>query len=132
MKQCALKLAQQAVTKTSTLGLTLTVIAVFAGCGKKETPAPTAPAQPPPQAAQPAAAPQQPQVSHPPVAQANAEPDMGELNRAMIRWIVRNKRAPSTFEEFASTAGVQIPPPPAGKKYVIAANKHIQLVNVNQ
>jgi hypothetical protein len=64
-----------------------------------------------------------------PTAPANAGPDLAELNRGLIRWIVRNRRAPGSFEEFSSSSGVSIPPPPAGKKYVIGQNMHIQLVN---
>jgi hypothetical protein len=36
---------------------------------------------------------------------------------------------PANFDEFAATAGVPIPPPPAGKKYFLAKDMHIQLVN---
>jgi hypothetical protein len=40
-------------------------------------------------------------------------------------------RRPQTFEEFASTAGFQIPDPPAGKKYALDKNGFIMLVNSN-
>ena len=63
------------------------------------------------------------------VAQPNAEPDLAELNRAMIRWLMANRRKPANFEDFAATAGVVIPPPPAGKKYIVASDMHIKLVN---
>jgi len=58
-----------------------------------------------------------------------AGPDLGELNRGMIRWIVANRRRPNNFEDFAATANMVIPPPPTGKKYVIDSTMHIQLVN---
>jgi len=63
------------------------------------------------------------------VAASNGEPDLGELNRAMLRWLGRNRRTPANFDDFAATAGVAIPPAPAGKKYVIAKDMHVQLVN---
>jgi hypothetical protein len=40
-----------------------------------------------------------------------------------------NHRVPANFDDFAATAGVVIPPPPAGKKYVIRKDMHIELVN---
>jgi hypothetical protein len=75
-------------------------------------------------ASQPAAA----VATRPPLTTANGSPDLGELNRTMIRWIVRNRRAPANFAEFAATAGVAIPPPPAGQKYAIGSDKHVLLV----
>ena len=59
----------------------------------------------------------------------NGQPDIEELNRSLLRWLMANRRPPKDFEDFAATAGVPIPPPPAGKKYIIAKNMHIQLVN---
>jgi hypothetical protein len=108
-------------------------VLLFSGCGKakkaaSETPAPapeTAKQTAPDNLSVPAPAPgTAPAV----VAAPNGEPDLGELNRNLIRWIVRNQRRPANFEDFAATAGVVIPPAPAGKKYVIAKNMHIQLV----
>ena|SRR6185437_12693778 len=97
------------------------------GCGKKgnqqaSQPAPIAQPQ-----AQPAA---QAQASTQPAAQQNAEPDLANINRTLIRWLIRNKRRPTSFEDFAATADTPIPPAPAGKKYVIGANMHVQLVNL--
>jgi hypothetical protein len=60
--------------------------------------------------------------------QANAEPDLPELNRAVRRWLMANRRRPASFEDFAATAGVPIPPPPAGKKYFLSSDMHVQLV----
>ena len=50
---------------------------------------------------------------------ADGAPDLAELSRRLRRWIVSHRRVPENFEEFAATAGVQVPPPPAGKKYAI-------------
>jgi hypothetical protein len=62
-------------------------------------------------------------------AQPSAAPDLKELNRNLLRWILGNRRRPQNFEEFAATANVPIPPPPAGKKYVLGKDMHIQLVD---
>jgi hypothetical protein len=63
------------------------------------------------------------------VARPNRQPDLAELNRSLLRWMMRNRRPPKNFEDFAATAGVTIPPPPPGKKYIIASDMHIKLVN---
>jgi hypothetical protein len=106
------------------------------GCGKKEA-AQTIP--PPPEtarqtAALPAPAPQPsaaPRLAPAAVnlVQPDGQVDTGELQRCVIRWIVANHRRPASFEEFAATAGVAIPPPPAGKKYRLNKQMHVELVN---
>jgi hypothetical protein len=53
------------------------------------------------------------------------------LNRAMLGWEMKNHRRPRTFEEFASSAGFQIPEPPLGQKYALSSKGHIVLVNSN-
>lgn len=114
--------------------LTLLVLAMAGGCAKKT---PTATAPPPPVAqAQDQTAPVASQTVAPqpgqptsPLVQADGQPDLGELNRTLIRWIVRNRRQPANFGDFAASAGVAIPPPPPGKQYVIGKNMHIQLVS---
>ena len=113
----------------------LIVMLTWAGCGKKkssETPPVPAPqsqtqsqATPP---GQPAIAPQA--LRQPtPVAQPGGQTDMAELNRCLLRWVLANRRRPANFEDFAATAGVQIPPPPAGKKYFLGNDMHIALVD---
>jgi hypothetical protein len=62
-------------------------------------------------------------------AQPAAGPDVRELDRGLIRWIVSNHRRPGSFEEFAATANITIPPPPTGKKYAFDHTMHIQLVD---
>jgi hypothetical protein len=111
--------------------LAFAMVLAAPGCGKKAAQAPPAPT-PTPTAetpTQPAAAPQQPQAVAQPAAPANGSPDLDAVNRTLIRWVVGHKRRPANFEEFAATAGAPIPPPPAGKKYIIAANMHVELVN---
>jgi hypothetical protein len=56
------------------------------------------------------------------------EPDVAELNRDLLRWVLKNKRTPTSFEDFAATSGVSIPPAPPGKKYILAKDMHIKLV----
>jgi hypothetical protein len=117
------------------LAMFLGVLAFLSGCSKKEAPVPpTAPdtnqsvaqtvTAPPPK---PGNLPPANQL--PPVVQPNGEPDLGEINRHLLRWMMRNQRRPNSFEDFAATAGVTIPPPPAGKKYIIAKDMRIQLVS---
>ncbi len=80
----------------------------------------------------PAAKPAAPQANQAPGAtltQPDGAVDMPELQRTVIRWVVSNRRRPNSFEDFAATAGVPIPPPPAGKKYILTRDLHVQLVN---
>ena len=107
--------------------LALVVALGTGGCGKKAPP-PAAP-QPAPVANAPAQPAPQTQWSAPPAVQPNGEPDLGNINRSLIRWLIHNKRRPASFEDFAATADTPIPPAPAGKKYILAANMHVQLVN---
>ena len=104
---------------------------VLAGCGKAKSPpaSPAAPAADAPAATPaPTATATAPAKSQPVIAAPNGEPDLPSLNRALMRWLMGNKRPPANFADFAATAGVTIPPPPAGKKYVIGKNMHIELV----
>ena len=109
-------------------------VVLVCGCGKKNSPAPPTPPSTPETAGQPAAAPDQPATPQiqPPgtsLTQADGAVDMPELQRTVIRWVVANRRRPNSFEDFAATAGVPIPPPPAGKKYFLTHDLHVQLVN---
>lgn len=56
------------------------------------------------------------------------QPDFSEMNREVRRWILRNQRPPKSFEEFATSANAQFPPPPAGKKYALDKTMHVILV----
>jgi hypothetical protein len=62
-----------------------------------------------------------------PAPQPTADPL--DLNRELRKWILRNRRPPKNFEDFAATSGVEIPPPPAGKKYVVDKSMHVVLAN---
>jgi hypothetical protein len=59
----------------------------------------------------------------------NASVDLEQLSRELRKWIVRNRRPPKSFEEFAASANVQIPQPPPGKKYAVSKTMHVVLVN---
>jgi hypothetical protein len=63
------------------------------------------------------------------IAQPDGQTDLHALNRCLIRWLIANKRRPKDFADFEATAGVSIPPPPAGKQYAIGKNMHIVLVS---
>jgi hypothetical protein len=43
--------------------------------------------------------------------------------------MLRNRRRPTDWDDFAAHAGVQIPPPPSGKKYVLSKNMRVTLAD---
>ena len=102
-------------------------LAVF-GC-KREAPSSTGAS--PSTSAENAATAQVPvasvQAAPPAPASPTAEPV--NLDRELRKWILRNRRPPKNFEDFAATSGVEIPPPPAGKKYVVDKTMHVVLAN---
>jgi hypothetical protein len=121
------------------LALVLGAAIIAAGCGKKSE-KPSSNATPPLQTTQDTSQPAAPgsAVNSQPVPVAlatnaagvtNAAPDLKQLNHAYIAWIVQNRRHLKTFEEFVSVSGMQVPPPPAGKKYIIDHSGFIALVN---
>ncbi len=116
-------------------GLVCATAWLAAGCGKQaQTPAPPAPAPQDTNASQPAPAAPAAGVNSgpaPAAAATNAIVDLRPLNQALMGWVYRNGRRPANFEEFAATAGIQIPPPPPGKKYSISGRGLISLVNAN-
>lgn len=66
----------------------------------------------------------------PPVAtNSDGGADLRQLNHIYIGWIVQNQRRPKNFDDFVTSSGVQIPPAPAGKKYVIDKSGFIALAN---
>ena len=101
------------------------------GCSKKsDNPATNLPATPP--LAEPtASAPTPPIIATAPApgVGTSAAPDMRAINRALIIWSVHHRRQPSSFDEFAASAGIQVPPPPTGKKYIIGSSGLVSLVN---
>ena len=113
-------------------------VAMFAtGCGKKESAAPSAttvaPQETATQETAAATAPSQPGYIPPsPTAMAAADkglPVLQQLNRSVIQYRIQNHRNPTSVEEVAAFAGVQVPPPPPGKKYVFNGRGLIVLVD---
>ena len=112
-----------------------------AGCGKKnETPpvstnAPAAQANQggqavaPPVSPSPAPNSSQPAPAAPAANASTTTPDLQSLNQQMIKWIVQTHQRPKNFEDFVTRANIQVPPPPAGKKYVIDKHGFITLVD---
>jgi hypothetical protein len=102
-----------------------------AGCGKgnsagSSTATPQATESNPSPAAPQAVANAQPA---PAANAAAAEPNLQKLNHALILYKAQNHRSPTTFEEFAASANIQIPPPPPGKKYALDGSGFIVLMN---
>jgi hypothetical protein len=115
----------------ASVALALALPLFCGGCSKKnDTAATNLPATS--QAAAPTSAAPTPPIiaSMPaPATATNAAPDLRAINRALIIWSVHHRRQPSSFEEFAASAGFQIPPPPPGRKYVIDSRGLVSLVN---
>ena len=63
------------------------------------------------------------------IVQADGQANMAELDRVARMWMFRNRRRPTSWEDFAANAGVQIPPPPLGKKYVLSKDMRVTLVD---
>ncbi|MGH7943328.1 MAG: hypothetical protein ACREFR_19895 [Limisphaerales bacterium] len=119
------------------LGVFLIFAAAFAtGCGKQKV---SAPPVPPPESTATTPAAPSPTVSAPaphPQSATTAAPNSSQqslqvLNQALMRWMIKNRRHPRSFEEFASTANIQIPAPPPGKKYALNGRGFIVLVDVS-
>ena len=108
------------------------VLAMFAaGCGKSK-PAPVRASvsvitHPATVAMPTAAAPVPTQVVVP--VSPDGTPDLRSINQAYIRWIVQNRQRPKDFDDFVALSGAHLPPPPAGKKYVIDKNGFINFAN---
>jgi hypothetical protein len=119
------------------LALGLGVALFAAGCGNKESSAPaagtaTSTATTTPETAstptpeRPVLAPPNPEAA----AAANKKATIvQQLNRAMIGFRMQNHRNPASVEEVAAFAGIQLPPPPAGKKYALNARGLVVLVD---
>jgi len=121
--------------------------AIFcAGCGKKESPTPVSsntpsslatnapdaapsvtPDNPTPAAA---AVPSPPKVDLAEAAKSDAElPAIVQLNRTILGFRMQYGRNPNSVEEAESAAGIQLPSPPAGKKYAFNKRGLIALVD---
>lgn len=58
-----------------------------------------------------------------------ADPNLTELTRQLRRWIVATKKRPTSFEDFAASAKITVPPAPAGKKYELSKEMRVTLVD---
>ena len=110
-------------------------VLVLVGCSKQPVPLPTATVTTTDVTAV-ATAPASQQMSTPTAAPAptiavaaEGGADLKQLNHVYIGWIVQNHQRPKTFEEFITLSGVQVPPAPDGKKYVIDKNGFINLAS---
>jgi hypothetical protein len=112
-------------------GALLLVAALAAGC-KKQGPEPSAGeasnAAPPDQSAPAAAAARSPgapvpQTYTPAKIAAPESSDMSatlnQLSLELRKYVVSTRSVPKNFEEFVAKSHIQVPPAPAGKKYVI-------------
>jgi hypothetical protein len=116
--------------------LVLMALPGFCGCKKSkppvaETPAPQATVDTN-QSQAPAPAPTATENAPAPAtvaASPDGTPDLKALNQAYIGWIVQNRQRPKNLDEFFKLSGIQFPPPPAGKKYVIDGSGFINLAN---
>jgi len=114
---------------TLPLALVLGAVMLAAGCGKKASAPPPAntsstPAGPAPQTPVPG------QTN--PVTPANIDADLGtlqRLNQAVIAYRMQKNSFPTSVEEVATFAGIQVPPPPPGKKYALNARGVIVLMD---
>ena len=110
------------------------VAVVAAGCSKSSSQPAAAPPVPPPSAdSAPVSSTPAPAVmpaNSSPTTSTNSGPTtLQMLNRALIHWMIKNRRHPQNFEDFANSANIQIPDPPAGKKYTLNGRGFIVLVD---
>ena len=103
-------------------GLCLLLACALAGCKKSE---PAAPAADPQGVGEAVPSPRGTDfpTSAPPAVTIAANEDtqavLQQLSLELRRYVVRTRKIPRTFDEFAANSNVQFPPPPAGKKYAI-------------
>jgi hypothetical protein len=119
----------------SVFALIFTAVFFSSGCNKSQpaaqTPAPPAADTNQTSAAAPAAPVASEYASAPSMiaVSPNGGADLKQLNHAYVGWIIRNGRHPKSFEEFVASSGISVPPPPAGKKYIIDKNSFINFAN---
>lgn len=103
-------------------GGAMVLAVILVGCGKKTVTAAAPPASPdqPSAPATPGQTGSAPASTPVTVAAApDGGADLRALNHVYIGWIIQSHQRPKTFEAFVAASGVNVPPPPAGKKYVI-------------
>jgi len=125
------------VRVSRTLMVTALIAGLAFGCGKQsETGSGAAPASPDQTTATapqgggppgPAPTPAAPQVI-PPAPDGNIEATLAQLTRELHRTMI-GRRLSGSFEEFVAVRNLQVPPPPAGKKYAISKQWRVVLVD---
>jgi len=50
---------------------------------------------------------------------ADVNATLSQLALELRKYVVRTRSVPKNFEEFVAKSGIQVPPPPGGKKYAI-------------
>lgn len=120
------------------LALALAVVVAVAGCGRKGGAGASAPVAAAPDGAPnsnpvpPVARQAPPEVVNLPAtvpAAPQGGADLRALNHAYISWIVQTRQRATSFEQYVASSGIQVPPAPAGKKYVIDHAGFIALAN---
>jgi len=115
------------------LALVLGAVIFATGCGKKENAAPATttvptPAPTPQDTTQPTTENTTPVPNQPgppradPAAAAKLDvsvPVLVQLNRAILRYRMQSNHNPGSVEEASAVTGIQLPPPPSGKKYIL-------------
>ena len=100
-------------------------VALLAGCKKQQPPAtesvPVDATGAPPSPRGPGFAPA-PDAGQPVVVADTGDLNatLGQLTTALRKYVVSSRSVPGTFDEFATKARLQFPPPPAGKQYKIS------------
>jgi len=106
---------------------------ILSGCSKAPKPMAADPAVPAVAAGQPPAAVVPVPVHEPvPVPVGGNQPSpqtIHEMEKVLVGYMISQHHRPQSFEEFVAATKIQVPPPPPGKKYVIAQNMHIILVS---
>jgi len=107
----------------SRVGGAMVLATILVGCGHKPTATADAQSASPDQSSAPATPDQAGTTPVAVTANVATAPeggaDLRDLNHAYIRWIVQTHQRAKTFEDFVAISGVKVPPPPAGKKYII-------------
>jgi hypothetical protein len=106
--------------------LVLLVVGFLPGCKKADTAVDSTPPADATATNGQAAPSQLPPQSPPPVSVSPGDDapkikagDLTQLTFELRKFVVQHQHKPRDFQEFANTSGIQIPPPPAGKKYAI-------------
>ena len=101
---------------------TALLLAVVAGCGKKQSaPAATVTADSNAAPASPRAPGFLTETAAVAVVNDNGQVDttLAQLTSELRKYVIQTRSVPQNFDEFATKSHLQAPPPPAGKKYAI-------------